>query len=467
MKDFEGFFTLDGSVGLYSENDNDVYHSVYGALTEAYEKFINPSDLKAYFENNNEIKILDICYGIGYNTKAFINYFLENILQKKSKNKCTLTESIEPIHTDNILGKNSKDNKEIFSLKGKYINTLYTYNISKVLVRKMRMFFEKKNCLTQKTNLPNWQIYIHAIDTNLTLIKLSPFIKSINKKNLFKYIKQSKTGIEKIDRYLLKNKNNYLKNNIKYNLLDETNMLIVIKLVDVYKDKIFSDDVIKILSDKKLSLFFDEKMLNFASFYLKRRYNLSSKWNKLTFLHNIYYQYLSKSYKNTLKVLENNNFILKVSNEDARKTCCYDDSTYDCIFLDAFTPAKSPSLWTEDFFKVLYEHLNHSGKLLTYSKSAIVRNAMIKNKFYLGNTYDDNENIIGTIATKEQSLIKHNLTKYELGLINTKAGITYKDSGLNLSISEILDNRNKEVETSELQSSTQYIKNYKGDKDEI
>lgn len=467
MKDFEGFFTLDGSVGLYSKNDNDVYHSVYGALTEAYEKFINPSDLKAYFENNNEIKILDICYGIGYNTKAFINYFLENILQKKSKNKCTLTESIEPIHTDNILDKNSKDNKEIFSLKGKYINTLYTYNISKVLVRKMRMFFEKKNCLTQKTNLQNWQIYINAIDTNLTLIKLSPFIKSINKKNLFKYIKQSKTGIEKIDRYLLKNKNNYLKNNIKYNLLDETNMLIVIKLVDVYKDKIFSDDVIRILSDKKLSLFFDENMLNFASFYLKRRYNLSSKWNKLTFLHNIYYQYLSKSYKNTLKVLENNNFILKVSNEDARKTCCYDDSTYDCIFLDAFTPAKSPSLWTEDFFKVLYEHLNHSGKLLTYSKSAIVRNAMIKNKFYLGNTYDDNENIIGTIATKEQSLIKHNLTKYELGLINTKAGITYKDSGLNLSISEILDNRNKEVETSELQSSTQYIKNYKGDKDEI
>ena len=53
MKDFEGFFTLDGSVGLYSENDNDVYHSVYGALTEAYEKFILPSDkLKSFLRHS-------------------------------------------------------------------------------------------------------------------------------------------------------------------------------------------------------------------------------------------------------------------------------------------------------------------------------------------------------------------------------------------------------------------------------
>ena len=72
------YFTNDGSVGLYSPEDNDIYHSTYGALTEAYEKFILPSQPNTYFENLQDIKVLDICFGIGYNSKSFINYFLQN-----------------------------------------------------------------------------------------------------------------------------------------------------------------------------------------------------------------------------------------------------------------------------------------------------------------------------------------------------------------------------------------------------
>ena len=34
------FYTNDGSVGLYSINDSDIFHSVYGALSEAYDKFV-------------------------------------------------------------------------------------------------------------------------------------------------------------------------------------------------------------------------------------------------------------------------------------------------------------------------------------------------------------------------------------------------------------------------------------------
>ena len=87
MKNFEGYFTLDGSVGLYSASDNDIYHSVYGALSEAYDKFICPANLNEFFEKNNKIEILDICYGIGYNTKSFLKYFLENNYKKKNKKK--------------------------------------------------------------------------------------------------------------------------------------------------------------------------------------------------------------------------------------------------------------------------------------------------------------------------------------------------------------------------------------------
>ena len=83
MRDYEPYFTEDGSVGLYSHADNDVYHSKYGALTEAWEKFILPSNIPHLLKFKKEIKVLDICYGIGYNTKALMSY----VINKKTKLK--------------------------------------------------------------------------------------------------------------------------------------------------------------------------------------------------------------------------------------------------------------------------------------------------------------------------------------------------------------------------------------------
>ena len=72
MRDYEPYFTEDGSIGLYSYADKDVYHSKFGALTEAWEKFILPANLDNFdFEN---LKVLDVCYGIGYNTKNPLIY---------------------------------------------------------------------------------------------------------------------------------------------------------------------------------------------------------------------------------------------------------------------------------------------------------------------------------------------------------------------------------------------------------
>ena len=95
------YFTNDGSVGLYSPVDDDIYHSTYGALTEAYEKFILPANFDEYFKKNNEIKILDICFGIGYNSKSFLNYFCENFEKK------LLAQNIyiDKIDTDNKFNK--------------------------------------------------------------------------------------------------------------------------------------------------------------------------------------------------------------------------------------------------------------------------------------------------------------------------------------------------------------------------
>ena len=73
MYEFHPYFTNDGSVGLYSPDFDDIYHSSTGALTEAYEKFIMPVNMDELLKKD-EIKVLDICYGIGYNSKSFLNF---------------------------------------------------------------------------------------------------------------------------------------------------------------------------------------------------------------------------------------------------------------------------------------------------------------------------------------------------------------------------------------------------------
>ena len=83
MYEFHPYFTNDGSVGLYNKEYDDIYHSAKGALTEAYEKFVLPLDFENLLKNNT-VKVLDICYGIGYNSKSFLNYIFENFSQKKN-----------------------------------------------------------------------------------------------------------------------------------------------------------------------------------------------------------------------------------------------------------------------------------------------------------------------------------------------------------------------------------------------
>ena len=128
MYEFYPYITNDGSVGLYSKEVGDIYHSTYGALTEAYEKFVLPSNLNEILKNKKEIKLLDICFGIGYNTKVFINEIV--------KNNYNAT-----IGFDNVI----------------YNDKVYANNI-------------------------NHKIFIHAIDTDEILSKLSPFFIT-NKKN--------------------------------------------------------------------------------------------------------------------------------------------------------------------------------------------------------------------------------------------------------------------------------------------
>lgn len=408
------YFTNDGSVGLFSPEANDIYHSTYGALTEAYEKFILPSDFEKFFRKNSEIKILDICFGIGYNSKSFLNKLLEIIYN-------------DTIDTNNIF---------------KTINNDKIY-----------------------TNNKKYKIFIHAIDTDKNLATLSPFFKTFEK-NIGKL--NSKSEIiykqEKIKKLSANTAST------EYKLQNEVNILLLQKMLNK-----IDNNTISILYDKKYRQYFDLKMIRLFEFYQNNMSIYTPLRRLKAFLHNIYYKYLSKGYKKASKCLELLDFDFNLEINDARQAIMNDTNKYNFVFLDAFTPTKCPCLWSIDFFKLLYEHLEDGGLILTYSNSAQVRNCFLNAGFIVKKIFSKNQNkFTGTVAIKPHTDVSqnnretnynteliHDLSDYDLGLMKSRAGIFYRDKDLSLDNEAIINNHKIEVENSNLISSSKFIKTYK------
>jgi len=66
-------------MSLRSEKFNENFHSIVGAYYETKNKFINPSRLKRF--KNKSINVLDICFGIGYNSALlFENLIIDSTI---------------------------------------------------------------------------------------------------------------------------------------------------------------------------------------------------------------------------------------------------------------------------------------------------------------------------------------------------------------------------------------------------
>ncbi len=137
--------TLDGSDTLFSYRFNEHYHSTKdGALVESLNKYVIPS---IYYQSDKKsLKILDICFGLGYNTLATIYY-----IQKEKLN--INLEIYSPEFDINLIQSLSSFNypKEFDNLKN-IINLLsqnYEYidnNIKiKILVGDARVSIPKLN----------------------------------------------------------------------------------------------------------------------------------------------------------------------------------------------------------------------------------------------------------------------------------------------------------------------------------
>lgn len=81
-KEKEVVVTEDGSLTLFSKEFDQAYHSTKeGALRESLQKHVIPAfNLQ---EGKTELTILDICFGLGYNTLATLYYISANHLDTK------------------------------------------------------------------------------------------------------------------------------------------------------------------------------------------------------------------------------------------------------------------------------------------------------------------------------------------------------------------------------------------------
>lgn len=453
MRDYEPYYTEDGSIGLYSHVDKDVYHSKFGALTEAWEKFVIPSGIESRLAAQNKLNVLDVCYGIGYNTKALMSFVID-----KNYNK---------LKRKNFLKKNNSKQHDY--------ETIYANN-NKVGENNLSEYNET----IHENNLP--VVNIDCIDINPEIVKLSPLFTTIKTPeevfsqfvpdilNCFdSYYKLRNVFCKFISRFYPKNRREIkelleirfktMHIDKEYKINPFVNYILINSLTDKFGRKYPSDKIKNVLKEKYNSKFFDKKLVNYALFNQIIGYKSSSIPFLSAFLHNIYYHHLSNRNKNinfkAAESLFNVNFLIN----DARKCISRLNNVYDCIFLDAFTYTKAPQLWSVEFIRELTKRLSDSGVILTYSNSAQVRNTFLENNLYVGKIFNDKTgNYIGTIASKDKSKINFPLNNYEIGLCNTKAGIPYHDPDLNLTKNEILELREYDFKNSNLVSSSKYIK---------
>lgn len=62
--------TADGSFTFFSSEFGEAFHSHYGARQEAQWKFVEPTQLRQKAQQSQSLRLLDVCYGLGYNTAA-------------------------------------------------------------------------------------------------------------------------------------------------------------------------------------------------------------------------------------------------------------------------------------------------------------------------------------------------------------------------------------------------------------
>ncbi|MBE9221183.1 hypothetical protein IQ215_00585 [Cyanobacterium stanieri LEGE 03274] len=75
MAYLETRLTEDGSHTFYSQQFKETFHSKYGAKKESEITYIKGCNIKEKLNSKNKIKVIDLCYGLGYNTASLLDLY--------------------------------------------------------------------------------------------------------------------------------------------------------------------------------------------------------------------------------------------------------------------------------------------------------------------------------------------------------------------------------------------------------
>jgi len=129
--------------------------------------------------------------------------------------------------------------------------------------------------------------------------------------------------------------------------------------------------------------------------------------------------------------------------KDARKMIMELPETqcYDAVFLDPFSPHKSPELYSQEFLSKLGSLLKEDGVILTYTSAAPVRYALVDAGLEIGEGPALGRSG-GTIASFTLNRIPKSLNQNDERMIAlSDAGIPFRDPDLNSSTEEIIEKR--------------------------
>lgn len=69
--------TGDGSLSRFNYEAGELYHNKIGAYTEALEHYFVPSAAVQILQNNGELGLLDVCFGLGYNSFVLLDQIVK------------------------------------------------------------------------------------------------------------------------------------------------------------------------------------------------------------------------------------------------------------------------------------------------------------------------------------------------------------------------------------------------------
>jgi hypothetical protein len=138
---------------------------------------------------------------------------------------------------------------------------------------------------------------------------------------------------------------------------------------------------------------------------------------------------------------------------------------FDAIFHDPFSPQKMPELWSEDLFRHYHHALKKKqGLMLTYSTAAAVRGGLMEAGFQVLKTQGVGKKAGSTLALTSTTsrAINEELTiplaSWEVAYLQSRAGLPYRDAGLQQSRQQIIEQRKMEQEASDRPSGANTLK---------